>query len=131
MPPHPTHSHHPELDPPFIERQRRQLEALRDELLGSEQRTIAADRAHEEEHPSEAAEFEDDAQDMARHEVDQALHDVNDRRVGDIERALQKIEDGTYGFSDQSGEPISRARLESTPEAVLTLQEERQREAGS
>lgn len=131
MTPHSTRPQHPELDAPFIEQQRRRLQALRDELLGSERRTIAADRAHEEEHPSEAAEFEDDAQDMARHEVDQALHDVNDRRIRHIERALQKIEDGTYGFSDESDEPIAKARLESTPEAIYTVQEERKREAGS
>ncbi len=128
---HTTRPQHPELDAPFIEQQRRRLQALRDELLGSERRTIAADRAHEEEHPSEAAEFEDDAQDMARREVDQALHDVNERRIRHIERALQKIEDGTYGFSDESGQPIARARLESTPEAIFTLQEERKREARS
>ncbi len=127
---HATKPQHPELDPAFIARQRGRLQALRDELLGGEWRTIAADRIHEEEHPSEPAEFEDDAQDMARHEVDQALHDVNTRRIRHIERALQKIEDGTYGFSDESGEPIARSRLEGTPEAIFTIQEARNNEAG-
>lgn len=127
---HSPAAQHPELDTPFIEQQRRRLEALRDELLGGEQRAFAADRAQAEEHPSEAAEFEDEAQDMARHEVDQAVHDVNRRRFDNIERALQKIEDGTYGLSEQSGRPIPRARLEVTPEAILTLQEEREQEAG-
>lgn len=127
---HPLTAQHAELDTPFIEQQRRRLEALRDELLGGERRAFAADRSQTEEHPSEAAEFEDEAQDMARREVDQAVHDVNRRRIDNIERALQKIGDGTYGLSDQSGQPIPRARLEVTPEAILTLQEERQQEAG-
>ena len=41
-----------------------------------------------------------------------------------IERALAKIEDGTYGFSDSSGKPIPRARLEAMPEAINTADED-------
>ncbi len=40
-----------------------------------------------------------------------------------IDRALAKIDEGTYGFSDQSGEPIALARLQAYPEAILTLDE--------
>jgi DnaK suppressor protein len=65
---------------------------------------------------------------MAQNEVDQALHDVNDRRVSHIERALQKIEEGTYGVSDVSGKLIPKARLEAVPEAILTVDEERMHE---
>jgi DnaK suppressor protein len=36
---------------------------------------------------------------------------------------LQKIEDGTYGLSDTSGEPIPRERLEAMPEAIHTVSE--------
>lgn len=81
-------------------------------------------------HGDEADEFEDEAQGMAQNEVNQALHDVNDRRVSDIERALQKIDEGTYGLSDVSGEPIPKARLEVAPEAILTVEEQSRRETG-
>ncbi len=112
----------------FIEQQRKRLEALRRQVLGGEEAATASRRAFQEVHGDEAEEFEDVAQDMAQEEVRQAQHDVDDRRVSDIERALQKIADGTYGLSDISGEPIPRARLEATPEAILTIEEERSRE---
>ena len=109
----------------FLIQQRKRLEALRRQLLGGEKNTIANDRMTQEQHGDEAEEFEDEAQDMAGHEVNQALHDVNDQRIAHIERALQKIADGSYGLSDLSGQPIPKGRLESTPEAILTVQEER------
>jgi DnaK suppressor protein len=46
-------------------------------------------------------------------------------------RALQKIDESTYGLSDLSGEPIPKARLEIVPEAFLTVQEEEEREKHS
>lgn len=120
---------HPELDAPFIERQRRKLEALRGELLDGGQRMTDEIREEGELHGNEASEFEDDAQTMAQREVDQAKRNVHDRRLAAVERALEKITDGTYGLSEESGQPISRARLESTPEAVYTIDEERRRES--
>jgi DnaK suppressor protein len=113
----------------FIAQQRQRLDALRQQLLGGEENTIANQRTAEEEHGDEAEEFEDEAQGMAQNEVNQALHDVNDQRISDIGRALEKIDEGTYGLSDASGEPIPKARLESVPEAILTVAEQSSREA--
>ncbi|MFL9957132.1 TraR/DksA family transcriptional regulator [Paraburkholderia nemoris] len=114
----------------FIAQQRKRLLALRQELLGGEENTIADERTDEEQHGGEAHEFEDEAQSMAQNEVNQALHDVNDQRISDIERALQKIDEGTYGLSDESGDPIPKARLEVAPEAILTVEEQSRRETG-
>jgi DnaK suppressor protein len=114
----------------FIAQQRTRLEALRRELLGGEEDSIASERSDEQEHGEEAEAFEDDAQGMAQDEVNQALHDVNDRRIHDIERALQKIAEGTYGFSDASGDPIPKARLEAVPEAIFTVDEQSKRDTG-
>jgi|GEM_PF-679322 DnaK suppressor protein len=41
-----------------------------------------------------------------------------------IERALQKLDEGTYGLSDRSGKPIPVERLEAIPYAVLTVEEQ-------
>ncbi len=112
----------------FVEQQRLRLLALLRQLLGGEEDDLASRRAFQLEHGDEAEEEEDDAQDLSQQEVDQALHDVDDRRVANIERALQKIGEGSYGLSDLSGKPIPKARLETTPEAVLTVQEERAHE---
>ena len=116
------------LDAKFVTQQRKRLEALRRQLLGTEENTIARERAARQEHGEEAEEFEDEAQEMVQQEVNQDLRDVNDQRIANIERALQKIIDGSYGVSDLSGRVIPRSRLESTPEAVLTVQEERSQE---
>lgn len=119
---------HAGLSREFMEQQRQRLIALRSQLLGGEENNLAREQAFQLQHGDEAAEEEDTAQDMAQREVDQALHDVDDRRIANIERALQKIDDGSYGLSDLSDEPIPQSRLEATPEAILTVQEERQRE---
>jgi DnaK suppressor protein len=47
-----------------------------------------------------------------------------ERRLENIERALQKIDEGTYGLSDESGEPIPKGRLEAVPEAIRTVDEQ-------
>jgi len=114
----------------FIEQQRQRLVALRNQLLGNEEDALARERGFQREHGDEAEEEEEEAQDMAQREIDQALHDVDKRRLASIERALQKITEGSYGLSDLSGEPIPKSRLQTTPEAVLTVQEERRRESG-
>ncbi|RFU47669.1 TraR/DksA family transcriptional regulator [Paraburkholderia sp. DHOC27] len=121
---------HDELSEQFIAQQRQRLEAMRKQLLGGEESTFADERTQEEEHGDEAHEFEEEAQGSAQKEIDQALHDVNDQRVADIERALQKIDEGTYGFSDESGDPIPKARLEVAPEAIYTVAEQSRRETG-
>jgi RNA polymerase-binding transcription factor DksA len=60
----------------------------------------------------------------------EGMHDFNRLRLGDIERALQKIDEGTYGLSDESGEPIPQARLEAFPDALYTEREQEEREVG-
>lgn len=119
-----------DLSADFIAKQKSRLEAMRRELLGGEEGTIEEERASQEEHGEEAEEYEDDAQSLAQDDVNQSLRNVNDRRIGDIERALHKIADGTYGYSDKSGDPIPRARLEVMPEAIYTVQEQERREEG-
>jgi DnaK suppressor protein len=114
----------------FIAKQRERLLALKRELLGNEEGGIVGERRLQEERGSEAEEYEDDAQRMEQDIANQALRDVNDRRIGDIERALQKIAEGTYGLSDESGVPIPKARLDAMPDAILTVEEQEKREAG-
>ncbi len=66
----------------------------------------------------------DMSQDMFTREMDASIGEQAERRLGEIDRALQKIEDGTYGLSDDSGEPIPRGRLEAVPEAIRTVEEQ-------
>lgn len=117
------------LDSEFVASQRGRLEALLRELTGSETISMTRERDFQEEHGQEAEEREDAAQTLEQYVGSQALQDLNETRIRDIRRALQKIDDGTYGFSDESGEPIPVARLEAVPEAVLTVEEQDRRHA--
>ncbi|WP_250467833.1 TraR/DksA C4-type zinc finger protein [Caballeronia sp. GAFFF2] len=114
----------------FIAKQRERLEALQRELLGNEEGTIASERNLQEEQGAEAEEYEDDAQRREQYVSNQALRNVNDLRIADIQRALQKIAEGSYGLSDESGDPIPKARLEVMPEAILTVAEQSKHETG-
>lgn len=107
----------------FVAAQRSVLEALKAELLASENAALKETNDLQAERGSEAMEYEDAAQALDRKEVLQAKHDVDSQRLANIERALQKIEQGTYGLSDASGKPIPKGRLEVAPEAVLTVEE--------
>jgi DnaK suppressor protein len=112
-------------DAAFLERQRKRLTAMRDQIRSAYTASAAQQRAPK---ADEAREIEDDAQKMAQDEVDEAVSAVEARRLRAIDRALAKIDEGTYGLSDLSGDPIPKARLEAIPEALLTIGEEEARE---
>src|SRR5271169_4368342 len=107
----------------FLDRQQARLLKLHAEIS----RTIKEEEAEEsgigEQALGTAYESEDDAQRLSLLEVEGTLVSRNILRLPMIERALEKIKDGTYGFSDESGKPIPRARLEAVPEAVNTAEE--------
>jgi len=111
------------LSPQFIAAQRKRLEALKAELLGADSTAQEEMRAGQEDGGAEAEEYEDAAQVLDLKEVLQARHDVDQPRLANIDRALKKIELGTYGLSDKSGKAIPKERLEASPEAVLTVEE--------
>jgi DnaK suppressor protein len=114
-----------ELDESFVAQQRERLEALREELLG-----VLRGAEEDERSRTEAQEdfTEHDSGDMSRdifdREVDATIAEQIHQRLEIVERALQKIEEGTYGLSDISGEPIPRGRLEAVPEAIRTVEEQ-------
>jgi DnaK suppressor protein len=110
-------------DAAFIEKQRQVLTKLRAELSSAVRDEKAEEDAVKEESPG-PREYEDDAQKLATLEVDGALRVRDLERLGRVDRALKKIEEGTYGLSDMSGLPIPRERLEVVPESVYTLAEE-------
>lgn len=123
--------HHDPFSPQFIEQQRARLAALREQILGLEAAARSGLQSEQQDHGIEAQEFEEEAQGMAETEIELSRHEVDKRRLLEIDRALQKIEEGNYGLSDVSGEPIPQARLEVVPEAVLTVEEEELKETGS
>jgi DnaK suppressor protein len=107
---------HP-LDQAFIEKQRHKLTTLRAELLRTTQAGETEEAQIRAQSLGEPHESEDDAQKLAMLETEGHLVARDLQRLSQVERALQKIDEGTYGFSDTGGQPIPRERLEAIPEA--------------
>jgi DnaK suppressor protein len=117
----------PTFDKAFIQKQHQQLTKLREQLLAASRTREAEETGIHTESAGEAHEAEDDAQKLALLELDGNAIARNAQRLEQIERALQKIADGTYGLSDASGKPIPRERLEAMPEAIYTVAELKER----
>jgi DnaK suppressor protein len=117
------------LDQAFLTRQKRRLSELRQQLLQVRRGEERAEASANADTSAQAREYEDDAQKLAALELEGNLEAADDDRLSNIERALQKIEDGTYGLSDASGAPIPMERLEAAPEALFTLAEQKSRDA--
>ena len=117
------------VDPTFLEQQKRRLTALRQEILSLRQGQQGEQKSVNAELSGQARDYEDDAQRLAAVELQDNLLVHDDERLSNIERALQKIDEGSYGLSDTSGKTISIERLRASPEALYTEEEQRQREA--
>ena len=74
---------------------------------------------------SEAGDFSDAAQPLTAQGEDDAITESLRTRLDTIDRALHRLDDGTYGRSTVSGEPIPDERLEADPAAELTIEEAR------
>ncbi|MBV8143656.1 MAG: TraR/DksA family transcriptional regulator [Gammaproteobacteria bacterium] len=116
------------LDAQFVEQQRQALLSLRATLVAAASGAEADEQQMNEQSDAGAVEFEDDSQRLDTLERDGALVAREVDRLDRVDRALEKIQDGTYGLSDISGEPIARERLQAVPDALYTLEEERSRE---
>ena len=111
------------LDQEFVDGQKQRLIDLRDELAR------VRDGLEEDERGLEGGEnefTETDSGDMSQsifdREMDASVGEQIERRLKQVERALEKIEEGTYGICDDTGEEIPRGRLEAIPEAVRTME---------
>jgi DnaK suppressor protein len=122
----------PKLDAVYVERKRRQLTALRDQLRRSANSAEAEENLVRNESSVQAHEYEDDAQKLDTLENEGHVVARGVERLARVERALSKIEEGTYGYSDISGKRIPDDRLEALPDAISTLteQEASERTAG-
>jgi DnaK suppressor protein len=109
----------------------RQLEYFRQKLLDwkddilKESRETLTHLQHEtENHP--------DLVDRASSETDKALElrtrDRQRKLISKIDEAMRRIEDGSYGYCEETGEPIGLARLEARPTATLSLEAQERHE---
>jgi DnaK suppressor protein len=113
-----------EIDQQFVEHQRERLVGLREELARIREGMAADEEDLGEAEGDSTPDSGDMSQDMFTREMDASIGEQAERRLGEIDRALQKVEEGTYGLSDDSGKPIPTGRLEAVPEAIRTVEEQ-------
>ncbi len=103
---------------------RRKLSHWRDDILRESRETLGHLQAETENHP--------DIADRASSETDRALElrtrDRQRKLISKIDAALRRIEDGSYGWCDETGEAIGLARLEARPIATLSLEAQERHE---
>jgi DnaK suppressor protein len=104
---------------------RARLLAERADVVGLLQ---GAEEAAQEDREAEAevGDVGDAAQPLTAEGMDEATADSLRERLAAIDRALRRLDDGTYGRSVRSGVPIPQARLEADPAAELTVEEARE-----
>jgi DnaK suppressor protein len=104
---------------------RARLHEERTEVIGL---LAGAEQAGQQDRESEIAEAEtgdyaDAAQPLAAEAQDDAIAESLRERLAAIDRALKRLDDGTYGRSVRSGVPIPDERLDADPAAELTVEE--------
>lgn len=115
--------YHPSENEPFMNpRQRayfkKKLEDWKEDLLRESRETLENLQEESQNHP--------DIADRASSESDRALElrtrDRQRKLITKINAALKRIEDGSYGYCEETGEPIGLARLDARPIATLSLE---------
>jgi DnaK suppressor protein len=114
---------------PFMnERQRdyfrQKLLAWKDDILREAKETLQHLQDENQNHP--------DFADRASSETDRAIElrarDRQRKLIAKIDDALSRIDDGTYGYCEETGEPISIKRLEARPIATLSIEAQERHE---
>jgi DnaK suppressor protein len=114
---------------PFMnERQRDyfrgKLLAWKEDILKEARETLLHLQEENQNHP--------DLADRASSETDRAIElrarDRQRKLIAKIEEALGRLEDGTYGYCEETGDPISLRRLEARPIATLSVEAQERHE---
>jgi len=121
--------YHPAEDEPFMND--RQTEYFRQKLTAWKASILEETRGTIE-HMQEGTRNIPDVADRASEETDRALElrtrDRERKVVSKIDSALRRIEDGSYGYCDDTGEPISLKRLDARPIATYSLEAQERHE---
>ena len=117
----------------------KQLAALKQQILDEQTRVQSERDSYRSDEMSDTEEGEsgelsdvdtndpaDEASNLFDRNRYRATIENADRILGKIARALQKMDEGTYGLSDVDGTPIPLPRLEALPYALTTLEQEEQ-----
>ncbi|PJI43455.1 RNA polymerase-binding protein DksA [Ferrovibrio sp.] len=119
----PTESE-PFMNPRMKEYFRRKLTAWKEDILRESNQTL--------QHLQEDTSQEPDIADRASTETDRSLElrtrDRQRKLIAKIDAAMKRIDDGSYGYCEETGEPISLKRLEARPIATLSIEAQERHE---
>jgi DnaK suppressor protein len=119
----------PSEDEPFMsdaqkEYFRQKLLNWREEILRESRETLQHLQTENENHP--------DLADRASSETDRSIElrarDRQRKLIAKIDAALERIQQGTYGYCEETGEPIALRRLEARPIATLSIEAQERHE---
>lgn len=103
---------------------RSKLVAWKNEILREARETL--------DHLAEESANHPDLADRASSETDRAIElrarDRQRKLISKIDAALQRIDEGTYGYCEETGEPISLKRLDARPIATLSIEAQERHE---
>ena len=103
---------------------RNKLLAWREDILKEAKETLQHLQDENQNHP--------DLADRASSETDRAIElrarDRQRKLIAKIDAALGRIDDGTYGYCEETGDPISLRRLEARPIATLSVEAQERHE---
>jgi DnaK suppressor protein len=103
---------------------RRKLLNWRDEILRSTKETLQ----HLQDDSAQYADIADRATSETERSLELRARDRQRKLIAKIDAALERIEDGTYGYCEETGEPISLKRLDARPIATLSVEAQERHE---
>ncbi len=109
---------------------RTELLELRERILAAATDLVADDVGGEIDSPAGDQHIADHASDLVERELDQTLGENAENVVTEIDAALARIDDGTYGTCATCGVEIPEERLDAVPYAILCLDDKRLQELG-
>jgi DnaK suppressor protein len=116
--------HEPFMNERQVEYFRRKLNNWKEEILRESRETLS--------HLQDENHILPDAADRASSETDRSLElrtrDRQRKLISKIDAALKRIEDGTYGFCEETGDPIGLKRLDARPIATLSIEAQERHE---
>ncbi|MBO9546694.1 RNA polymerase-binding protein DksA [Caulobacter sp.] len=119
----------PSEDEPFMNE--RQLEYFKQKLLAWKEEILRESRETVT-HLQKETENHADLADRASSETDRALElrtrDRQRKLISKIDQALRRVEDGSYGYCEETGEPIGLARLDARPTATMSVEAQERHE---
>ena len=101
------------------------IENLREEGLDQEEAGQVGDVSHLPQHQA------DQGSEVFEREKDMAILEHLERELAEIEAALQRLDEGTYGVDEVTGEPIAPDRLEAYPIARTNIDSDRSASTGT